>query len=150
MIAQEPRETGNQTASETGSQNRRRRRELRNFGITIACALAAFGTLALWRGKGIFPYLYLASGVFLFFGLVLPLRLRQVHRVWMTLSLAMGWFMTRVILTILFFVVFTPIGVVARLLGKRFLDLGTDRSQDSYWIPREPKEFIKSDYERQF
>jgi hypothetical protein len=116
----------------------------------MACALAAFGTLALWRGKGFFPYLYVASAIFLLLGLVLPLRLRSVHKVWMTLALAMGWFMTRVILTILFFVVFTSIGVVARLLGKRFLDLGTDRSPDSYWIRREPKEFIKSDYERQF
>jgi hypothetical protein len=126
------------------------RSELRKFGITMACGFAAFGTLVLWRGKSFFPYLYIASAVFLILGLVVPISLKSVHKVWMTLAAAMGWFMTRVILTILFFAVFTPIGAIARLLGKQFLDFRMDASRDTYWIRREPKEFRKSDYERQF
>jgi hypothetical protein len=58
--------------------------------------------------------------------------------------------MTNVILGILFYLVFTFIGVVSRLAGKQFLDLKMDISRRSYWRYRESKPFNKSNYERQF
>ena len=62
----------------------------------------------------------------------------------------MGWVMTRVILTILFFTVLTPLGFIAKLFGKNFLDLKLDKEQNSYWEIREKKEIKPIDYEKQF
>ena len=41
--------------------------------------------------------------------------------------------MTRIILSILFYVILTPIGLISRLFGKQFVELRWDKSNDSYW-----------------
>ncbi|NOY39131.1 MAG: hypothetical protein GXO95_02550 [Nitrospirae bacterium] len=69
----------------------------------------------------------------------------------MTLAVLMGWVMTRLILFVLFFMVVTPIGLLARILNRDLLRLKIDRdSCSSYWIPKRKEEVKKSDYERQF
>jgi hypothetical protein len=124
--------------------------ELRKFGITIGIVSGLLGGLLLWRGKDSYTYFLLLSTVFIFLGLVLPIVLKPIQKAWMTFAVILGWFMTRLILSILFYVVFTSIGLVSRLFGKQFLDLEMDNSKKSYWNYREAKEIKKSDYERQF
>ena len=68
----------------------------------------------------------------------------------MTLAFVLGFIMAHVILTLFFFLVVTPIGLLARLFGKDFLQRRLDKSASSYWIPREPKTTTAADYERQF
>jgi hypothetical protein len=68
----------------------------------------------------------------------------------MTAAAAMGWVMTRVILTVLFFAVFTPLGFIARLVGKRFLHLAIETSAESYWVPKDPEAAKSEALERQF
>lgn len=124
--------------------------ELRKFGITIGIVLGLFGLLFLWRGKDLYFYLLLLSATFVFLGLALPNILKPIHRIWMILAICIGWFMTRLILSVLFYVVFTITRFLAALFGKRFLDLKMDKSKKSYWIYKESKKIKKSDYERQF
>lgn len=125
------------------------KKDLRNFGIVIGVALSILGGLLWWRGKDTYSYLFIVSAVFILFGLVLPNLLRPLQKVWMTLAVIMGWFMTRLILCVLFYLVFTPIGLITRLTGGQFLDLkmGTEKS---YWTYRKPREYSKSDFEKQF
>ena len=40
----------------------------------------------------------------------------------MTFAVILGWFMTRLILSILFYIIITPIGLIARIIGKDFLN----------------------------
>lgn len=124
--------------------------ELRKFGITMAIALALLGGLFLWRGKEYYNFLFFSSFVLLFLGLIAPIMLWPVHKVWMTFALLMGWVMTRVILSIFYFVIFTPLALVFKLFGKSFLELKIDKPQESYWNYREIKQVEKVEYERQF
>lgn len=126
------------------------RSDLRKFGITVAIILGVLGGLFLWRGRDYYSYFLMLSAVFLLLGLVVPVLLKPIHKVWMTLAVLLGGLMTRVILSVLFYVVVTPIGLFARLFGKNFLDLKFDRNADSYWIPKGKVKFERSDYERQF
>jgi hypothetical protein len=73
-----------------------------------------------------------------------------LQKAWMTLAVIMGWFMTKFILGILFYLVFTGIGAGSRLFGKQFLDLKRDNSRKSYWRYRKSEPFNKKQYERQF
>lgn len=50
----------------------------------------------------------------------------------------------------LFYLVVTPIGLLARLFSKDFLNLKFNRNADSYWIPKGEVKFERSNYERQF
>jgi hypothetical protein len=83
-------------------------------------------------------------------GLIIPVTLKPLNKVWMCLAILMGWVMTRVILILLFFLVLTPLAIIARIFRKRFLDLKIDKSKESYWEIREKKEIKPIDYERQF
>ncbi|KIX15639.1 hypothetical protein X474_03070 [Dethiosulfatarculus sandiegensis] len=68
-------------------------------------------------------------------GLLLPRVLKPLYLVWMSLASVLGYFVSRIILTILYFLVITPIGLFMRLLGKDILDKKMD-SKQSYWHRR--------------
>ena len=124
--------------------------ELRKFGITLGIVFGLLGSLFLWRGKPYYLYLFALSGFFLFFGLLFPTLLKPIHKAWMALALILGSIMTRVILSILFYLVITPLGLISKISGKDFLDLKFDKSSDSYWILREKVVLEKTNYEKQF
>ena len=126
------------------------KKDLRSFGITIGVVLGILGGLLWWKGKDTYNIFIMLSLAFIFFGLVLPVALKPLQKAWMAFAVIMGWFMTRVILSVLFYLVFTFIGGFSRLFGKKFLDLKMDDSQKSYWISRKNKPLNRSEYERQF
>ena len=130
--------------------DRKQHRELRNFGLTLGVAFGALGALLLWRGKGHYIVFMIAAAGFLATGVLTPRALGPVRRIWMTAAEAMGWFMTRVVLTLLFFIAVTPIGLLGRLFGQRFLDRASDRSMDTYWIEKKPPARPAEDYEKQY
>jgi len=125
-------------------------RDLRKFGLMVGGVFAVLGALFLWRHKAIGPY-FLWPGVgVVAFGAVFPRALKWVYIAWMSVAFVLGFIMAHVILTLLFYLVITPIGLLARLAGKDFLSLKLDRAAKSYWIPRASKPKYAADYERQF
>lgn len=129
---------------------RSERRDLRNFGLTVGIALSAFGGVFMWAGKGFYLYFLFAGAAFIFFGLSAPSLLKPLQRPWMVLSLLLGWFMTRLILGVLFYAVLAPMGFVLRAFGKRFLELEIEKERKSYWNYRSGEKAKREDYERQF
>jgi len=129
---------------------KREKTELRQFGIMIGIVLGLLGSFFLWRDKGYYPYFLFLSTVFLFLGMVGPLLLKPVYKSWMILGNLLGWVNTRIIMGILFYLILTPIGLILRLFGKRFLDLRRGNFKPSYWKRRTSKEIRRDDYERQF
>ena len=126
------------------------KKELRQFGITIGVVLGLLGAWFLWRGKDTSHLLLITAIVFFALGVILPLLLKPLHKLWMTLAVLLGWLMTRIILIVLFYLIVTPIALLARVCGKDFLNRGFDRKVNSYWIPREKTPFDRKSYERQF
>lgn len=126
------------------------KKELKNFGVTIGIVLALIGTVLWWRDKDIYPQVLLIAAVFFLAAFTAPVLLKPFQKIWMTLAVVLGWVMTRIILGILFFIVFTLIGVTGRLLGKQFLEMGIDKNAQTYWQFRQNTEVKREDYERQF
>ncbi len=126
-------------------------RDLRKFGLLVG---GVFALLALWfwfRHKPFYPYLLIPAAPLLVLGLVWPRSLRLVYLGWMALAFLLGHVVSTVLLVLFFCLVVTPIGLLARCLGKDFLTRKWDRQAASYWLPRErsvPKS--KADYEQQF
>lgn len=108
--------------------------ELRKFGLVMSGALAAVTLLLLFRSKPSWPWTGGASLVFLFTGLFLPRILTPVEKYWMLFAGVLGFIMTNVLLTLVFFLGVLPTGLLMRLFGKDPLRKGFDRSLDSYWI----------------
>ena len=84
------------------------------------------------------------------FGVVLPRALKYVYISWMTLAFVLGFIMSNVILTLFFFMIVTPIGLLARLFQKDFLARKWDKRAASYWIQDGGKVKTANTYERQF
>lgn len=125
-------------------------RELRNFGLLVGGVFAALGAVLCLRHRPSGPY-FLAAGVLLIgFGLLAPRALKYIYIGWMFLAIVLGLIVSNVLLIVFFFVVITPIGLVARAVGKDFLSLKLKRAAPSYWIPRERKSRTPAEYERQF
>lgn len=76
--------------------------------------------------------------------------LKPLNLIWMTLAVVLGWFMSRFILSVIYYLVLTPIGLILRLSKKDLL--GTQKSQtaETYWKPRQITQKSSSDYEKQF
>ena len=124
--------------------------DLRNFGITVGIILLVISGFLFWKEKESFQ-IFLAIGItFLLTAIAIPVVLKPVYWVWMIFAIILGWFMTGVILSLLFYVVFTSIGLTLRFFGKQFLELRWDKSKESYWNFRTNKHQKNETYEKQF
>ena len=123
---------------------------LRKFRLTVGTVLLFVGIVLYLTGKSSSVVFGGAGVLLILFGLILPNILKPLNKIWMILAVILGWFMSRLILFILFYIVITPIGFFLRIAGKDFLNLRTDKNSDSYWEKREKRVKEKIDYERQF
>jgi hypothetical protein len=63
-------------------------------------------------------WLLIPGAILLLMGGVMPTALAPVYRGWMLLAEGLGWVNTRVILGVVFYTVFTPVGLVMRLFQR--------------------------------
>lgn len=136
---------------EIGSLKDASRKTLRNFGLLVG---GVFCLLGLWfwlRHKPFYWYLFILGGPLLALGGAAPTALRWPYVSWMAFALVLGAIVSTVLLTALYFVVVTPIGLIAALVGKDFLRRKRDPGITTYWIRRDPsKTKEKHEYEQQF
>jgi len=120
--------------------------ELRKFGLVMAAAIAAvFGLFLPWLFGRPWPtWPFAVAGVFVAFAAVWPRALAPVQRGWLKLGHALGWFNSRVVLSLLFFVVVLPLGLLMRLLGKDPIARKRDPGAASYRIASAASEDPKS------
>ena len=124
--------------------------DLRKFGIIVGTVLLIIAGFFFWKEKESFQ-LFLIIGTVLFLaGIAIPFTLKPIYWVWMTFATILGWIMTRVILSLLFYTIFTPIGLILRFFRKQFLELRWDKSKESYWNFRTNEHLKKENYEKQF
>ncbi|MBI3315982.1 MAG: hypothetical protein HYZ87_03300 [Candidatus Omnitrophica bacterium] len=108
---------------------------LKNFGLVVGLVLILLGVWFLKTGR-LNPIPFFAVAVFLVAsGLAFPRLLTGVYRVWMGVALCLGWAMARVLLSVMFYAVVTPLAVVLRLLKKDLLKMNTGKAE-SYWVAR--------------
>ena len=125
------------------------KKELRNFGIILGIILLIISGFLLWKEKESFQIFLSLGFIILLVSTIKPSLLKPIYWIWMVFAVIIGWFMTRIILSLLFYILFTSIGLTSRLFGKQFLELHWDNSKDSYWNYRS-NESEKVNYEKQF
>ena len=136
-------------------------KQLRGFGI--AC-LVVFGAIGLWiyLKHGFFGFefspetsntsAYVLGSVAATAGIlsaVAPQALRWLYVVLTVITLPIGFVISHVIMAIVFYLIFSPIGLLFRLINRDALKLKPDRDGTTYWVRREPVKDVKR-YYRQF
>ena len=113
-------------------------REWLKFTAVIALAAGIIGVLLYWRRaisqEVLTGWIGLLALVLLLCW-VRPRWFRSFYRSGMTLNFLMGQFMGRVILTLFFLFIVTPLGLFLRLLGKDLLKLKRNPAATTYWQP---------------
>jgi len=124
--------------------------ELRRFGCTVGGVFLLLAALSWWRGHTQPPLVLGALGALLVLpGLLAPRILGPVERAWMGLALVLGAINTRILLTLVYLVVMTPIGWLRRLGGDP-LDRVLGSAARSHWVPRERGPVDPESYRKQF
>jgi hypothetical protein len=126
------------------------KKDLRSFGLLVGGLLLFIGAVLFLKSKPSAQYFIFISLVLILPALFFPALLKPLQKIWMALAIVMGWISTRIILSLLFFIVLTPIGFIMRLRGKDLLDEKIEKEKTSYWIYREPKAYSALDSEQQF
>jgi hypothetical protein len=116
--------------------------------------LAFFGGLALWQGlvrgqTGLATLLAVLALTIGPLGLIRPGWIRPIYVGWMVLAFPIGWTVSQVMLALMFYGLFTPIGLLFRLLGRDALHRTRRPEVESYWTPKPAPAGPKS-YFRQF
>ncbi|GJL58227.1 MAG: hypothetical protein NPIRA03_10840 [Nitrospirales bacterium] len=115
-------------------------KDLRSFGLLMG---GVFFIVAVWplviHGESIRVWASLIAGAFGAMGMIFPKGLKPLHRVWMKIGEKLGWINSRIILSLMFFGMFTPMAFVMGILGKRPLQLGYDPKAKSYRIPKKAR-----------
>jgi hypothetical protein len=128
----------------------RTRRELRKFGLTVGGVFLLLGLVSWYRGHVIPPRVMWTLGTVLFVpGLLAPSLLGPVERGWMRMAAVMAHVNTRIILGVLFYAVFAPVGFVLRRFRDP-MDRKLDPARSTHWIKREPRPVELSRYQQQF
>jgi hypothetical protein len=126
------------------------RKELRTFGLTFAIILAAAGGIMIWKDNGLYLFAFGAALFFVILAIFRPSPLKPLQKAWMALAAVLGFVMSRLILILLFYLILTPVSLIPRLFGKRFLDLKPDPNLPSYWNERSGGASSSSNYTKQY
>lgn len=126
------------------------KKEIRSFGITFGIIFLIIAGFLYYHEKYSFQlFIYLASSFFCL-GFIFPIVLKPFYIVWMIFAVILGWLMTRVIISLLYYIIITPIGLFLRIIGKDLLDLKEQKNKKSYWNIRNSEEEKNQNYEKQF
>ena len=124
-------------------------KDIRSFGITIGIILFIISSLLYYYNIPQYITIVYIAGVFISLGVIIPIILKPIYILWMIFAVMLGWLMTRLILSMVFYLIITPIGLITRLLGEDFLALKRF-DFDSHWNHRDSENETNQDYEKQF
>jgi hypothetical protein len=123
--------------------------QARKSTLVVAGVLVLVAGWQLYRGRPSASSGLAAAGALLLVCAAIPAAAILFHKWWMTLAGALGYVNSQILLSALFFLVLTPIGLVVRLVGHDPLERKRG-NEKSYWRPRAQTRQTHEGYERAF
>ena len=110
----------------------------RSFGMTVGGVLVLIALLPMLRSRPPRLWALVPAAILLTAGVLFPSVLTVPNRLWMKLAGLISKITNPVILSLMFYLLFTPVAVLCRLMGKDLLRLKADKELETYWIARQP------------
>ncbi len=118
------------------------RSELRKFGLISGTIVAVlFGVILPWLVEYQWPiWPWIVTGILWVWALAMPDNLFIVYKPWLKFGHIAGWINTRIILGLMFYLIFFPAGIIMRVFGNDPMARKMGSSVKSYRIVSEPIE----------
>ena len=124
--------------------------QARKTALVVGGVLLLVAAWNLYRGRTAVVVIFVSVGALLLVaGLFAPAAARAFHNAWMRLASALGYVNSRVLLTLMYYLVLTPYGFVTRLAGRDPLRRRGEAGE-SYWIERKTTRQTREQFERLF
>jgi polyferredoxin len=127
------------------------RKDLKQFALILGIVLLILAGLNWWREHAsvavVMVVIAIASELI---ALIKPVLIKPVFIVLTTIAKGIGWFNTRLLLSLVFYLMMAPIGLIMRLIRKDLLDRKVNKNASTYWHERKEKKLDPKHYERQF
>jgi len=108
----------------------------RSFGILF---FIVFLILSLWplkNGNNLNLYFLITSGIFLILGAINSKLLTPLNKTWIKFGEILGLIIAPIVMSLVYFVILTPVSLIVRLFGKDLLGLKFIKENNTYWIKR--------------
>ena len=127
------------------------RRELMWFGPLFALFAGLVGGVASWKfdAPGFAKWVGLVSAAIVAIYYAVPPLRKPIFVAWLAAVFPIGWVVSHLLLSVVFYLVVFPIGLLVRLFGYDALRRRREPDAESYWIEREPRDDPRR-YFRQF
>jgi hypothetical protein len=124
--------------------------QARKTALLVAGVLLALAAWNFYRGRMTVVVVLGSVGfALLLMGLLLPSVARRFHIVWMKFAAILGYINSRILITLMFYGLITPFGILSRIFGRDTLNRRA-QARESYWIPRATTRQTREGFERQF
>jgi hypothetical protein len=124
--------------------------EARKTALMVAVVLVLAAAFLWYRGRTTAAVIAVSiAAVLTLTGILMPPLAKAFHRGWMRLAFLLGYVNSRILLTLIYVLVFVPYRLVSRLFGRDPLGL-RGAPQDSYWHRRPVTRQAKEQFERLF
>lgn len=112
--------------------------ELRWFGALFVAFSAVIGTVVYLRSDdaGAAVAIVAVAGALAAFYYAVPGVRRALLRGWVVLTYPLGWLGSHLVLAAFYFLIFTPVALVMRLLRRDALQRRLERDRSTYWLER--------------
>ena len=108
----------------------------KSFGILF---FLVFLILSLWplkSGNNLNFYFFVVSVIFLILGAFNSKLLSPLNKAWIKFGEILGLIIAPIVMSLVYFVILTPVSLIVRLFGKDLLGLKFIKENESYWIKR--------------
>ncbi len=124
--------------------------QARKSALAVGCVFLLIAMWNAWRGR---PEIWMPTAavgsLLLLTGQFWRTGAMRFHQGWMRFAHALGYINSRILLSLMLYLIFTPFGTVSRLVGRNPLGRRGSK-QPSYWIPKARPRQAQQQFERLF
>lgn len=126
-------------------------KQLRIFGFGLTIFLIAIALIRfLHQHEQSAFVLWGIAGVIFIINIFFPKFIKPVYQAAMFIAGILGWINTRILLSIFFYLLFTPISIILKIFRADPLHRKLMKEASSYWKPHSDKPTVKERYFQQF
>jgi hypothetical protein len=122
---------------------------LKKFGFLMAGFFFFISLVIFIKHRQISLPTIVIALLFAGMAIFIPALLKYFYIVWLKLAYLLSWLNTRLLLCVIFYCIFTPIGLFMRLFRIDLLERKFDNASGSYWKTKADKRILPNDYHRQ-